>query len=324
MGFHNVKLPDNIAQGFEAGPGASTVVQSTASGHEYRVQRAAQLRHRYRGTKDGVEYEEWSELLDFFHGRRGALHGFRFKDWGDYSTAEDGVSAPGIIDVVLGTGNGSDQTFQLSKLYDGTGPAPYSRPITLPVAGTVKAAINGVETTDFTVDTTTGIVTFNVAPGNGLAVQGGCEFDVPVRFGERTEEWMAATHDHYNNLSFENFDLIEILDELEWPELWHPGGTLEGADVDGYVDKDKDFTIGGVTKVWPIDPTVAGLSAFLPPPDRIPGGEVYVFLIKSGPLGDLVIRDDAGTAVTGTLTGGEHIRIALLRSGSNATWLSYT
>ena len=54
-----------------------------------------------------------------------------------------------------------------------------------PVAVTVRVAVNGVaraETIDFTVDTTTGIITFNLPPAPGLSVTAGCEFDVPVRF----------------------------------------------------------------------------------------------------------------------------------------------
>ena len=34
----------------------------------------------------------------------------------------------------------------------------------------------------WTVDTTTGVVTFTIAPGNGVVVRAGFEFDVPVRF----------------------------------------------------------------------------------------------------------------------------------------------
>ncbi len=72
------------------------------------------------------------------------------------------------------------------KTYGG-GIAPYSRTIAKPVDGTVRVAVDGAaqtEGTDFLVDTTTGIVTFQPGhvPDDGAAVEAGFEFDVPVRF----------------------------------------------------------------------------------------------------------------------------------------------
>ena len=56
-----------------------------------------------------------------------------------------------------------------------------------PVAGTVRVAVDGVEqseATDFTVDATTGVVTFEPGhePGAAAVITAGFEFDVPVRF----------------------------------------------------------------------------------------------------------------------------------------------
>jgi uncharacterized protein (TIGR02217 family) len=58
------------------------------------------------------------------------------------------------------------------------------RAITRPVAGTVRVAVNGIETARFTVNAATGIVTFNAGsiPAAGAAVTAGFEFDVPARF----------------------------------------------------------------------------------------------------------------------------------------------
>jgi uncharacterized protein (TIGR02217 family) len=51
------------------------------------------------------------------------------------------------------------------------------------VAGTVRIALGGVEQpSGWSVNTTTGVVTFGSAPGAGVAVTAGFEFDVPVRF----------------------------------------------------------------------------------------------------------------------------------------------
>jgi uncharacterized protein (TIGR02217 family) len=48
----------------------------------------------------------------------------------------------------------------------------------------VRIAVNGVERTgsQFSVDGTTGLVTFGAAPPSGATVTAGFHFDVPVRF----------------------------------------------------------------------------------------------------------------------------------------------
>jgi uncharacterized protein (TIGR02217 family) len=74
--------------------------------------------------------------------------------------------------------------FQLQKVYL-SGPASYARPITKPVAGTVQIAVAGlpkVEGTEFTVDATTGLVSFVFPPDINAQITAGFEFDVPVRF----------------------------------------------------------------------------------------------------------------------------------------------
>jgi uncharacterized protein (TIGR02217 family) len=62
-------------------------------------------------------------------------------------------------------------------------PKPGLRSIQKPVAGSVHVAVAGTPlATGWTVDTTTGIVTFASAPATGAAVTAGFEFDVPARF----------------------------------------------------------------------------------------------------------------------------------------------
>ncbi len=64
-----------------------------------------------------------------------------------------------------------------------SGSQTWTRTITKPVAGTVVVALDGVtQGSGWSVDTTTGIVTFTSAPASGVAVTAGFEFDVPVRF----------------------------------------------------------------------------------------------------------------------------------------------
>jgi uncharacterized protein (TIGR02217 family) len=88
----------------------------------------------------------------------------------------------GPIDQAIGTGDGTTTAFQLVKRY-ASGSQTWTRAIAKPVAGTVRIALGGVEQpSGWSVDTTTGIVTFSTAPSSGVAITAGFEFDVPVRF----------------------------------------------------------------------------------------------------------------------------------------------
>jgi uncharacterized protein (TIGR02217 family) len=57
-----------------------------------------------------------------------------------------------------------------------------------PVTGSVLVAVGGVPASGFTLDATTGIITFSAGsiPAPGLSVTAGFEFDVPVRFDTDT------------------------------------------------------------------------------------------------------------------------------------------
>ena len=68
--------------------------------------------------------------------------------------AADGT--PTALDQTIGVGDGTTTVFQLSKTY-GASFDPYLRPITKPVAGSVKVAVDGIElTSGFRVDPLTG------------------------------------------------------------------------------------------------------------------------------------------------------------------------
>jgi uncharacterized protein (TIGR02217 family) len=85
----------------------------------------------------------------------------------------------------------------------------YVREISAPVAGTVLVAVNGVATTNFTVNTSTGVVTFNAGsiPANGAVVTAGFEFDVPVRFD--TDE-ITVNLSHFAAGDIPEIPLIEV------------------------------------------------------------------------------------------------------------------
>jgi uncharacterized protein (TIGR02217 family) len=125
------------------------------------------------------------EVVAFFEERRGQLHGFRWRDRLDHSSAVAGANVT-PLDQAIGTGDGATVSFALSKTYGGAH-APYVRPIAKPVAGSVVVAIDGTAQTEgvaWSCDTTTGVVTFQSGhvPADGADISAGFLFDVPVRF----------------------------------------------------------------------------------------------------------------------------------------------
>ena len=314
MSFHNVRLDPNISYGTEGGPEFKTVVQPTASGHEYRIQRGAQARHRYRFDKSLMLPATWAALLEFYYARRGALHGFRFKDLRDFSTHVNGIGTPTALDEVIGTGDGTEDTFQLFAEYDPSGLNPYIRTLSLPVAGSVLVAVDGTPTTAFSITNPGGLITLNTPPANGEIVTAGCYFDVPVRFVNDQEQLALRAVSNHMNTSLE---CIEILDEVQFPELTYPGGCSP------VIETGQDQHITLHTKLWRFDPT-ADIDVFLPPPDRLPGGpDIFAVHVIIGASNDATVRDDAGVAVSTAIDAGETVRIGLLRDGSTATWFSY-
>lgn len=184
-GFHEVLFPLDIALKSAGGPQRRTDVVTLGSGREERNARWAHSRRRYDAGYGVKTYQALSQAIEFFEERRGRLYGFRWRDRLDHSSAapEAAVTA---LDQVIGTGDGATASFALSKTYGGVY-SPYRRAIEKPVAGSVKVAVAGIEATqdtDFTVDATTGIVTFQVGhiPASGAGVTAGFLFDVPVRF----------------------------------------------------------------------------------------------------------------------------------------------
>lgn len=181
MAFHPVRFPLDIALGARGGPERLTDVVTLSSGAEERNSRWARSRRRYNAGYGIKSRADMQAVLAFFEERRGRFHSFLWRDGLDFSS-NGGSGAPSAIDQTIGTGDGSNVHFQLVKKY-GASFDPYLRPITKPVPGSLRVALSGIEAmTGFSLDTTTGIVTFDTAPTTGATVTAGFLFDVPVRF----------------------------------------------------------------------------------------------------------------------------------------------
>lgn len=179
MAFHAVRFPLDVALGARGGPERKTDVVTLASGAEERNSRWARSRHRYNAGYGVKSRADMQAVLAFFEERRGRLHGFLWRDGLDHSS---GGAVPSPTDQVIGAGDGERVEFRLTKRY-GAVFDPYFRPITRPVAGTVRVALDGVEVAEgWAIDPASGAVVFQAAPGVGVTVTAGFLFDVPVRF----------------------------------------------------------------------------------------------------------------------------------------------
>jgi uncharacterized protein (TIGR02217 family) len=316
MGFHDVRLPTDFAYGYRGGPGFATVIHETASGHEERITRRAGARHRFRADKELLSGVEVGVLRDFALARRGSLFGFRHKDWNDYTSNADGVTAPTNLDQLLGSGDGTKVNFQLRKSYDLSGLNPYVRTITLPVAATVLVAVDGTPA-GHTVNLTTGIVTMDVAPTGGALVTAGYQFDVPVRFDSTIDELLDVEMTAFNVARIQDVALVEILDETMMPETWDPGGSLVLNPFE------QSISISAQVRFLHLTATVTGLSVYLPIPTHLPGGDYFVFLSDAASSQTFTIRDDAGASV-GTVAPGATKRVLLSRNdvAQTATWVA--
>jgi uncharacterized protein (TIGR02217 family) len=196
-GFHEVQFPPDISYGASGGPGYSTTVVTTVSGHERRNANWAAARGKWNVAHGLKKREQVAALIAFFRARKGRAYGFRFKDWTDYQA----FAQP------IGIGDGATRTFQLAKLYASGGEIE-TRLIAKPVSGTVKIYRDGVAAASgWTVNTATGLVTFTTAPALGVQVTADFEFDAPVRFDS---DQMDLTIETYQLGSWGQIQVAEI------------------------------------------------------------------------------------------------------------------
>ncbi len=183
MSFHEVRFPETLSFGSVGGPERRTDVVTLANGFEERNTPWAHARRRYDAGLGLRSLQDIAQLIAFFEARQGQLHGFRWKDWTDYASAQPGAEVT-FEDQEIAVADGATVVFQLAKLYR-SGPHSYLRPISKPVAGSVRLGIDNealVEGIDYHLDLTTGRVTLGYAPEIGRVIKAGFEFDVPVRF----------------------------------------------------------------------------------------------------------------------------------------------
>lgn len=317
MGFHDVLFPDTISYGSSGGPGYKTEIIETDSGGEQRVAKWEQARHQYDASTGLKKPEDLAELLAFYHGRQGAANSFRWKDWSDYSTAADNISAPSDTDQSIGIGDGTETNFQLKKTYT-SGSIDRVRNITLPVAGTIIVAIDGspVDSADFSVDTSTGILTFNTAPLLDEVITAGFYFHVPCRFGKEIDDVFNITLENWEAGRINAIPIVEVLDHTPVADEFYYGGAYRHASLTGthtlspYKARVQSFRTNGSTK-----------AVVLPDPANYPGGGPLNYIRNVDPSQNITIEYPVST-VLATLTPGDIAQLLIGKTAGGANeWL---
>lgn len=315
MGFHEIDFAENLDYGTEGGPSEENRVHRLPSGALEVVSLHDDGPMKFNAAFTVRTPDDIATLQAFYRKRRGVANGFRYKDWNDYTSAANGTAAPTNVDQNIGTGNASATTFQLVKKYvDVSLGLTRVRNIRKPVAGTVSIAFDGVnQASGWTVDTTTGVVTFSSAPGSGVAITAGFEFKVPVRFAEEVDfEGLIASRDEFEVASIRSIPLVEDISPVAVSDEYNFGGSstlVAGSDVSLSL---------GYGRLIVINPSAGSVKHKLPSTSGLPLGCTH-FMIHNISANSALICDAGGTTLY-TLTAGKGILIGLEDVSGVATW----
>lgn len=209
MSFIDVRFPKQQGYGSVGGPRFLTEVVETANKREKRNRVWTDARRRYDLTITARTQSEAEDIHEFHAAMGGREHSFRFWDPLDYK----------LTAQAIGTGDGSTDAFQIVKTYT-QGSATHTRTIEKPIASGFAVYVNDVlksPSTDYALDTKSGIITFTVPPADSAVITVTGEFDVPVRFVEDELRWVVVDSEGIPPDKYlwrpESLNLIEVIGE---------------------------------------------------------------------------------------------------------------
>lgn len=332
MTFYDILLPEKFSNGSQLGPSWGSAITETSNA-VYVGQTQTAPRWRYDLVKAVLRLEDPDdrveaihELQRFYNAVRGSAHTFKLLDPYDHSTATDGRTQPTEIGhaTLLGATDGTNRVFQLAKAYT-IGAATCSRILSLPISGTVRVWVDGTIRTlgsDYSVDATTGEITLSPTLGatSGLAVHGGCEFHVPVRFGAEADQWLAIE----GNDNIGSVSSLPVIEEPNSAITWDLP-FLGGYTDHGNITANVDVTLAdGQHQKWTnATGTVHGV--FLPPKNSFSslGGPVFLIELDAGSASRISIQDGDLLAEVTKANAGDVVRLLLAEVSGSRTWRPY-
>lgn len=327
MSFHDVLFPTDIGYGSQSDPVWWTNIFVMDSGLDERVARRSRPRREYdiayairtytgQAAIDGV-----LRVRDFKNARMGAAHSFRYRDPFDYSTYalaqpkgfDENLNLHTNADVLIGTGDGTTTTFQLRKGYTSGGTTVYVACNKI-VSGTIKVALDGVnQTSGFSVNLVTGVLTFTSAPGLGVSITAGFEFDVEVRFAD---DRLPMVADYIDSGSIRSIVLVEVFDGSTVSEEWPGCGG-------GRKSFSSNITIAqSEGRVWELSPASGGLEVSVEDASVMESGGVPHYVFFNASAHSVTLK--GGSTTIGTLTAGADAALRIWKVGATKTWKATT
>lgn len=162
------RFPDSIARGAQRTLVTRTEIVTGSTGVEQRNALMANKKRTYEVRLPARTSTTWADWLQFVESLRGPADGFRFKDWGDFTTPiAQGVLYPYVSSALSGTvGYGYGvPTYQLARKYTAWA-VSQPRIIRKPISTGLVVKRGGVTQTagtapgNYAVSTTAGTITF--------------------------------------------------------------------------------------------------------------------------------------------------------------------
>ncbi len=95
------RFPDDISYGVDFGPEFNTIISINNAGDEARNSNWSQARSRGNASHGVRTAAQSTALISFFRVMMGRLHGWRFKDWSDFT--DDGAGIVTLISDIART-----------------------------------------------------------------------------------------------------------------------------------------------------------------------------------------------------------------------------
>lgn len=202
--FKDIWLLKCVSPGLSWGPGFSTDIVIEGGGDEVRNQNWSEPRREADAAKACKNEQARKDLIASFRIAAGMAYSFKTRDWSDYKVIR-------IEGIVRDLGDG---TFQLAKRHT-IGGFTSDEDVTLPEQGTIvlwdQSGVLLTETTDYTIDYTTGIVTTVDSPDPRPTSWSG-QYFVRVRFNTDRIALVAETIEVFRS---QNIPLIQVRLEEE-------------------------------------------------------------------------------------------------------------
>lgn len=205
MAYLRAQIEACEAFGWEGGPEFRTRIVEMQNKRERRNADWAEARHRFTLPFQNIDPERYANIKQMHLVCRGMLHAFLYRDPLD-NVADDDLFA---------VGDGTQETFQLSKLsvIDGV---TYQRNVyALPDSTPdFEVTANDSPVVAYTLDRDRGLITFDSAPPNGALLRWSGPFLVWVRFNQ---DWLPFSIDNRGPDGFAHNGTVDLM-EVPPPE----------------------------------------------------------------------------------------------------------